>query len=105
MATEKDFINEVLELLSPIGGITSKSMFGGYGVFNEGKMFALVKGNDLFFKVDSSNLPDYEKAGSPQYKPMPYYKVPSEVFVDPSSLREWAGKSVKIAHMTPAKKK
>ena len=31
-----------IERLSNISGITSKKMFGGYGVFHGGKMFGLV---------------------------------------------------------------
>jgi DNA transformation protein len=80
-------------------------MFGGYGIFHEGKMFALIKGSGLFFKVDNSNLSEYEKAGSQQFRPMPYYKVPQDVFADPGTLRNWAGKSIEIAHLGSEKKK
>ncbi len=30
-------------------------MFGGYGVFHDGKMLALISGSNLYFKVDDSN--------------------------------------------------
>jgi len=56
----------LLEKLSQIGGITSKKMFGGYGIFHEGKMFGIVdaKGQS-YLKADDSNRTDYEASGSP----------------------------------------
>lgn len=42
--------------LEPIGGITIKKMFGGHGVFHEGKMFGIVdyKGQ-CYFKANETN--------------------------------------------------
>ena len=92
-------------MLSPIGALRSKSMFGGYGIFHEGAMFALIKGNGLFFKVDDTNRATYESAGSKQYKPMPYFQVPIDVLANRSTLVAWARLSVAIAHAQPPKKK
>src|SRR3972149_12327094 len=63
MAADPDFRDQVLDLLAPIGEISCRSMFGGYGVFAEGDMFALIAGSALFFKVDDSNRAVYEEAG------------------------------------------
>ncbi len=105
MAADKGFLEQILHLLSPIEGVSSKSMFGGFGLFLDGDMFALIKGNGLFFKVDDSNRLDYEKAGSKQYKPMPYYQVPADAMQDTQKLLAWARTSIKIAHSPDAKKK
>ncbi len=105
MAADKDFLDHVMTLLVPIEGINSKAMFGGFGIFHDGEMFALIKGNGLFFKVDSSNRADYEKAGSKQYKPMPYYQVPADVLEHKEKLIEWARTSMIIAHSSSKKKK
>ena len=53
---------ELARHLNPIGGITSKKMFGGHGIFHEGKMFCIVdsKGNS-FMKVDEVD-PDKQEA-------------------------------------------
>ncbi len=105
MASDKGFLEQTLSLLSPIEGISSKSMFGGYGVFHDRDMFALIKGSGLFFKVDDSNRMEYEKAGSKQYKPMPYYQVPADILHDTTKFLGWARTSIKIAHSPDAKKK
>lgn len=96
----------VMELLKPSGDFSGRAMFGGYGIFEGGDMFALVSQDDrLCFKVDDSNRGDYEAAGSERLTPMPYYVVPEEVLEDPATLAEWAARSVAIAHASAKKKK
>ena len=88
----------LLEKLSPIGGITSKKMFGGFGLFHDGKMFALVDPQGQgYLKVDDSNLTDFESYGSQKHKPMPYYSIPDEILGDPEQLMEWAKKSIALS--------
>jgi len=50
MATNKEFVDYVLDQIENAGEITSKSMFGEYGVFSNGKIFALICDNKLFLK-------------------------------------------------------
>ena len=105
MPATKAFLDLVLEKLAPLGMVSGKSMFGGFGVFHEGEMFGLISNDILYLKADDSNQEDYVARGSGQYKPMPYFKVPDDVFDDAESLREWAKKSMTIAHSAPKKKK
>ena len=79
MKANASYLNHIMDLLAPIGNIRSRAMFGGYGIFLEGDMFALIWRSTLYFKVNESNRTDYEKAGSRQFHPMPYYEVPAEV--------------------------
>ena len=101
---DKKILDQVMALLSPIGGVHSRAMFGGFGIFHDDAMFALIKGPGLFFKVNSANRPQYEKAGSKQFNPMPYFQVPAEVVTDAAMLRDWARTSIQIAHSSPKKK-
>ena len=105
MAADKAFMEHVVDLLSSLGGISSRSMFGGYGIFSEGNMFALISGATLFFKVDDSNISNYTNADSKQYKPMPYYEVPAALFEDVAKLQVWAQESIAIAASGKKKKK
>jgi DNA transformation protein len=105
MPASKEFLDLVLEKLAPLGTVTGKSMFGGFGVFHEGEMFGLISNDVLYLKADDSNRAEYETRGSRQYKPMPYFNVPADVFEDNDELRKWAKKSVAIAHVAPKKKK
>lgn len=84
--------------LSALGDVTIKKMFGGYGVFESGKMFALVdSGGTVFFKADDTNRDRFEKAGSQKHGRMPYYKIPDHVLRSDSDLLEWAQDSILIA--------
>jgi DNA transformation protein len=90
--------------LTPLGEVSSRKMFGGYGIFENSAMFALVNSQgDLFLKADDTNRSRFEEAGSSQHGKMPYFQVPPDVIADSDNLREWASISIQIAHA--AKKK
>lgn len=88
----------LLEKLSAIDGITSKKMFGGYGIFHEGKMFGIVdsKGNS-FLKTDESNEVDFIKKGSSKHGKMPYHSIPEEALQSIDLLVVLAEKSISIS--------
>jgi len=44
--------------------VSARKMFGGYGLYREGLMFALIAEDELFFKADSNNVAQFERAGS-----------------------------------------
>lgn len=89
---------EIQSRLAELGDISVKKMFGGNGIFAEGKMFALIDSNGgIFFKVDDTNLSWYEEAGSEKHFRMPYYRVPEKVLGNDDLLGEWAQKSIEIA--------
>lgn len=105
MAVDTNYLKYVMELVAPLGDVTSRAMFGGYGIFHEGAMFALIAGSTLFFKVDNSNRAAYEHAGSRQFKPMPYWEVPADILENTADLHQWANLSIGIAHAAPVRKK
>ena len=80
-------------------------MFGGYGIFYEGSMFALIAEDTLYFKVNESNRDMYEKARS---KPFPhgisYWEVPTEIIEENSKLHDWANISIEIAQKVVKKR-
>ncbi len=94
-----EFLDAIVPRLENLGQVTNKGMFGGYGLFQAGKMFALVtSGAELFLKVDDSNKARFSKAKSPQHGKMPYFRVPASVLKDDRKLIEWANTSVEVAH-------
>lgn len=50
MASDQNFMDFVLDQIENAGQITAKKMFGEFGVFSDGKIFALVCDNKLFIK-------------------------------------------------------
>lgn len=87
-----------LEKLSSLNGITGKKMFGGHGIFCDGKMFGIVDSKgQCFLKVDDSNKADFEAAGASSHGKMPYYTIPEDVFSNNDELSKWARKSIATA--------
>ena len=100
-ATSKgaEFADKIVPRLEHLGEVTIKGMFGGYGIFHDGKMFALVTSNaELFLKADESNKARFTRAKSPQHGKMPYFRVPAAVLKSDQKLIDWARTSVEVAH-------
>ncbi len=50
MASDKDFVEYIVEQISEIGIVSYKKMFGEYGLYLNGKIVALICDNKLFVK-------------------------------------------------------
>ena len=50
MASDKKYLEFVLDQFRNVGMVTAKSMFGEYGIYSDGKLFGLVCDNRLFIK-------------------------------------------------------
>ena len=97
-AAGADMAAHLVDELAPLGEVTTKKMFGGYGVFTDGVMFALVdSAGGAFLRADESTSPRFEQAGSEAHGRMPYWKIPEVVLADPSSLLRWATEARDVA--------
>ncbi|MDV2990134.1 MAG: TfoX/Sxy family protein [Dehalogenimonas sp.] len=94
--TGKQYLDLVLDKLTPLGAVTGKSMFGGFGVFRDSRMFGLISGDVLYLKAGQTNLAEYTSRDCPRFKLMPYYQVPADVFEDDDQLRQWARRSIEL---------
>ncbi len=107
-----EFVMGDLFLETP--NIISKKMFGGYGIYKGGVIFAIIADGELYFKVGESNKADYETRGSspftykmPNGKPfeMSYWKLPEEIMEDREALSEWVEKAVAASKASKKQKK
>jgi len=103
MAVSDEFIDYVVDQLSGWGRVSVRKMFGGAGLYLEGKIFGLIAADVAYLKVDDSNREDFVKAGSSPFKPFPdksgvmsYYEIPPEVLENPEELCCWAQRSLDI---------
>ena len=93
-----DAATELVERLAVIDGITSKKMFGGNGIFHDGKMFGIVDSKGQYFlKADDTNREEFETAGAEKHGRMPYYSIPASVLDDRETLISWVSKSIAIS--------
>ncbi len=111
MAVSDDFLEYIEDQLSELH-ITRRKMFGGAGLYRDGKIFGLVADDTVYFKVDDSNRMKYLDSGSSKFKPFPdkemymsYYDVPPEVLEDSAEFSSWALLSLKIPSSKKRKKK
>jgi DNA transformation protein len=111
MAVSKSYRDFVLEQLGRVTPMTGKSMFGGVGLYADGLFFALIAEDRLYFKVDDTTRPDFERLGMEPFRPfgedsaMGYYEVPADVVEDPVQLAPWMRKAIDVAANAKGKQK
>ncbi len=102
---EQAFVTYVVDLLQVIGPVKAKRMFGGYGLFLNGLMFALIKDGALYLKADTETQGHFLQRGLVaftyirQNKPcqLCYYQAPEETLDDPDEMFSWATKAYACA--------
>lgn len=93
MASNQDFVDFVLEQIENAGEISFRKMFGEYGIYSDGKIFALICDNKLFVKPTEGGrafIKDVVEA-----PPYPGAK-PSFLIEDKLEDREWISNLVRI---------
>ncbi|MGI9607656.1 MAG: TfoX/Sxy family protein [Acidimicrobiales bacterium] len=91
-------VEELVDDLGALGDITKKAMFGGYGVFRDGVMFAIVdRAGMTYLRGDEELASAFEQAGAARHGKMPYWQIPALYRDDETALLEWAQKSADVA--------
>jgi DNA transformation protein len=93
-----DFAEHLHEAFERFGRITLKRMFGGHGVFHDGRMFGLVLNDRLYLKTDAQTVAAFEAKHLPPFAYMrggkltatSYFEAPPEVFEDREEAASWA---------------
>lgn len=107
MASDQAYVDFVLEQIQNAGEVSARKMFGEYGIWSDGKIFALICDNKLFIKPtvsgrdfigDVVEAPPYEGA-------KPSFLIEDKV-EDPEWLSELIRLTVKeLPEPKPKKKK
>ena len=100
------FAQQVVGLLTPIGPARARRMFGGFGIFMDDLMFALIADGRLYLKVDDETMPTFEGAGSEPFTyrrqgreiSMSYWLAPAGSLDDMEALSPWAELALAAAH-------
>ena len=111
MTVSASFVDYVLGQLTGLGGVSSRRMFGGVGLYCQGRFFGLIDKDTLYLKVDERNRPHYVSRRMAPFRPykdrpevsMSYYETPAEVIEDAEQLIAWARESLRAAAARPAR--
>ena len=114
MAVSEEYLEFIAEALEEFGPVDTRRMFGGAGVFRDGLMFGLIADEQLYFKVDAENLPEFEAENCEPFvyetkngkrTVMSYSLAPERLYDDAAEMAEWARKAFDAALRADAAKK
>ena len=103
MSTE--FISYLHEVFAPFGTIQTRRMFGGFGIYHQNLMFALVIHETLYLKADDISKPVFVQLCLPPFEyprqgktiKLSYYQAPDEIFEDFEQATIWARRAYDAA--------
>jgi DNA transformation protein and related proteins len=106
------FAEFVLEQMAEIPDVRKRAMFGGYGIYREGLMFALIAEEQLYFKTDAAladafialGLPPFIYTSNGRSTTIQYYRAPETVFEDAEQMALWSEKAYQCAVRAAATK-
>jgi len=93
-----DFVASLDDVFEHFGPVRAKRMFGGYGIYRDELMFALVSDDVLYLKTDEAmaaeltgrDLKPFEYRKQGKRMQIAYYTAPAEIFDDPDEAERWA---------------
>lgn len=112
MTARDEDIAWFMELLAPIGRIGAKRMFGGAGLYADGRIVALAIEGTLYLKADGLTRDAFAAAGGAPFvyagkvKPITvsYWTPPEEAMDSPEAMRPWARLALDAAQRAAATK-
>jgi len=115
MTMSPAFRDYLLDMLTPLGPVTARPMFGGGGLYLDGLMFALVFDDILFLKADDASKGafeergmepiTYERQGRDALVEMSYWEAPPELMDDADEMCAWGRRAWQAAKRASVKKK
>jgi DNA transformation protein and related proteins len=103
MAKRNEFVQHIVDSLASWAPVSARGMFGGFGIYRDDRMFALIAYDTFYVKVDETSRPEFETAGLEPFTygenrvVMAYYHPPVEALDDPQELAVWAEKGWQAA--------
>lgn len=99
------FADFVLEQMAEVPDVAKRSMFGGFGIYRGGLMFALIANEQLYFKADELLAPEFTALGLPPFvyagkngsTALKYHLAPEAVFEEAEQMVLWSDKAYQCA--------
>lgn len=90
---KNEYVEYIKEQLSPLGIITAKRMFGGYGVYANKIIVGIIVDNELYLKITNhsnnseAEMTQFTYTRNNKIVKLPYWKIPEEILEDPKKLK------------------
>jgi DNA transformation protein len=113
MPSDPSFVAFAVDLVSLVGPVTARSMFGGHGLYCEDVMFGLLDDGELFLKTDADTRQRFVDAGCRQWlyvnkkvrmENTGYFRPPDEAHDDAEAMLPWARLALAAARRAKAAK-
>ena len=98
--------DDILDVFQALGPVTIRRMFGGKGIYCDGRILAIVYQGELLLKADAQTAPLFAAAGAVQWAyesktgkqaHMPYWSIPDEALDDPEIMAVWTRRAYEAA--------
>ena len=104
--------DHILDLLTPLGGVTRRYMFGGWGFYKDRLFFALIADGVFYLKTGPCNVQEFIDARLEQWTyptdkgpmKMSYHASPEAALENPRLMLAWAKKGLAAAREAKEKK-
>ena len=105
MSRHGEFVALVIEQMALFGCPYVRAMFGGYGLYRDDCIFAIIADDRLYFKADAVTRLAFEAKGLRPFTyvagakrvSLHYFEAPPEVFEDPEVMQVWAQQAYAVA--------
>ena len=112
-AAVADPLSTVLKLLSGLGALRTRKMFGGIYIYSDDLFIATLRGDTLYFKANASTAQEFIKRGLLPFSypkqgsvaTLQYYQAPAEVFGSRTAMKRWARLALAAARQDAASRK
>jgi DNA transformation protein len=103
---------DIEDMFAGLGPVSIRRMFGGKGIYHQGRIVALEVRGEMLLKGDAISAPELEAAGARRWTyegkagkavAMPYWTVPDEAYDDPDAMARWVRLAHEAALRAPAK--
>lgn len=113
-AAPDPLVEHACELLSPLGPVAARRMFGGWGLSVDGMNLGLIAWNTLYLKANAETEPQWLAAGCRPFvyeakgkaMRLNYFTAPEEAMESPALMQPWARLALQaaVAARAPRKK-
>lgn len=105
MKRYSEYLNYIMECMASIRDLRVRGMFGGYGLYQNEIIFAIVVNDVLYLKSDAAIKREFSNRGLLPFTytvgdgsvTMQYFAASPDIFEQPEVMQEWIQKALGAA--------